>query len=93
VAGGRPLTSTQRVRLVLARAMVGRPRLLVLDECLEGLDNTSVEQLAPFLFATNNPWTLILVTWDPDLIQRCDQVLRLGDVHGIPAPSPKLPTA
>ncbi len=93
VAGGRPLTSTQRVRLVLARAIVGRPRLLVLDECLEGLDNASVEQLAPYLFAANNPWTLILVTRDPDLIQRCDQVLRLGDVHGIPAPSPKLPSA
>jgi ABC-type multidrug transport system fused ATPase/permease subunit len=93
VAGGRPLTSTQRVRLVLARAIVGRPRLLILDECLEGLDAISVAQLAPFLFATDNPWTLIVVTRDPDLIRRCDHILRLGDVHADAFPSIQPPSA
>ncbi|MFZ9854199.1 MAG: peptidase domain-containing ABC transporter [Limisphaerales bacterium] len=81
MASGRPLTSTQRVRLVLARAIVGRPRLLILDECLEGLDATSVAQLAPFLFSADNPWTLIMVTRDPDLIRRCNHILRLGDAE------------
>ena len=93
MAGGRPLTSTQRVRLVLARAIVGRPRLLLLDESLEGLDGASVEELAPFLFAAGNPWTLVVVTRDTDLIRRCDPVLRLGDVHAITATSTRPPSA
>lgn len=79
VAGGRPLTSTQRVRLVLARAIAGRPRLLILDECLEGLDAESVAQLAPSLFAADNPWTLVVVTRDPELIRSCSHILRLGE--------------
>lgn len=80
-AGGRPLSSTQRARLMLARAIVTRPRLLMLDELLEGLDVEAVTELESYLFDSENPWTLVLVTRDPDLIQRCDEVVRLGDCH------------
>jgi ABC-type multidrug transport system fused ATPase/permease subunit len=76
--GGRPLSSTQRIRLVLARAIIGRPRLLLLDELLEGLDLQTVAELEKYLFEPSNPWTLILVTRDPDLVKRCDEVVNLG---------------
>lgn len=79
--GGRPLSSTQRIRLVLARAIIGRPRLLLLDELLEGLDLQTVAELEKYLFAPENPWTLVLVTRDADLVKRCDTVLRLGECH------------
>jgi len=77
--GGAPLSSSQCTRLVLARAIVGSPRLLLLDECLEGLDLPSVAELRECLFAKDNPWTLVLVTRDPDLVHCCEQVLRLGE--------------
>jgi len=80
-AGGRPLSSTQRARLMLARAIVVRPRLLMLDELLEGLDLQAVTELESYLFDGENPWTLVLVTRDPDLVQRCDEVVRLGECH------------
>lgn len=80
--GGLPLSSTQRVRLILARALVGKPRLLLLDECLEGLDVEVLSELDPHLFAPENPWTLVLVTRDQALIRRCDQVLTLGGSKG-----------
>ena len=79
--GGRPLSSSQRTRLVLARAIAGRPRLLLLDETLEGLDVETVAELERYLFDQTNPWTLVLVTRDIALVQRCDQVLRLGECH------------
>ena len=79
--GGRPLSSSQRTRLVLARAIVGAPRLLLIDECLEGLDLQSVTELEHYLFEPDKPWTLVLVTRDPDLIRHCDQKLQLGDCH------------
>lgn len=79
--GGRPLSSTQRTRLVLARAIIGRPRLLLLDELLEGLDLETVTELETYLFRQDSPWTLVLVTRDPDLIQHCDEVVRLGECH------------
>ena len=79
--GGRPLSSTQRSRLVLARAVIGRPRLLLLDELLEGLDVATVLELEDFLFHPDAPWTLVLVTRDPDLVRHCDEVVRLGECH------------
>jgi putative ABC transport system ATP-binding protein len=79
--GGRPLSSSQRTRLVLARAIVGDPRLLLIDECLEGLDLESITALERYLFDRARPWTLVLVTRDPDLIRGCDHVLELGECH------------
>lgn len=92
--GGRPLSSTERMRLMLARAIIGKPRLLLLDECLEGLDLQVLAELEPCLFDRRNPWTLVLVTRDPELIRRCDQVLPLGECHpgrGPEAPQPTNP--
>jgi ABC-type bacteriocin/lantibiotic exporter with double-glycine peptidase domain len=76
--GGRPLSSSQRTRLVLARAIVGRPRLLLLDETLDGLDAQTLSELEADLFDRANPWTLVLVTRNPALAARCDVVIRLG---------------
>lgn len=77
--GGRPLSSSQRTRLVLARAIVGAPRLLLIDECFEGINLQSIPELERHLFAPGKPWTLVLVTRNPDLIRNCDDVLRLGE--------------
>jgi ABC-type bacteriocin/lantibiotic exporter with double-glycine peptidase domain len=79
--GGRPLSSTQRIRLVLARAIVDRPRLLLIDELLEGLDLQIMGELENFLFDRSHPWTLVLVTRDPVLLKHCDQVVPLGECH------------
>lgn len=77
-AGGRPLSSTQRTRLVLARAIVGKPRLLLLDKCLDGLELPVIRDLERLLFDKSQPWTLIVATLDPELMRRYDQILRLG---------------
>ena len=92
--GGRPLSSTERMRLMLARALIGKPRLLLLDECLEGLDLQVLAELETCLFDRRNPWTLVLVTRDPELIRRCDRVLTLGECHpgrGSEMPQPPTP--
>jgi ABC-type multidrug transport system fused ATPase/permease subunit len=81
--GGSPLSSTQRARLVLARAIVGKPRLLLLDETLDGMDPATLAALERCLFAAENPWTLVLATRDPDLVRRCDRVIRLGEPQPI----------
>jgi ABC-type multidrug transport system fused ATPase/permease subunit len=79
--GGRPLSSSQRMRLVLARAIVGNPRLLLLDESLEGLDLSTFKEIEKYLFDQPHSWTLLLITRDPELVKRCDQVIQLGECH------------
>lgn len=78
-SGGAPLSLGQARRLTLARAIAGRPRLLILDETLDGLDPATRQRAIASLFDRAAPWTLLLVTNDQDIAGRCGQTLRLGE--------------
>jgi ABC-type bacteriocin/lantibiotic exporter with double-glycine peptidase domain len=74
---GAPLSSGQAIRLCIARAMVGRPRLLILDGVLDLFALESAPDLLDTLFAPESPWTLLVATRDPEIISRCDRSLDL----------------
>lgn len=79
VSGGRGLPSTLRVRLLVARAIVGNPRLVLLDETLASVEPAARHELAAVLTDRTAPWTLVIVTHDPELFAACDRVLVLRD--------------
>jgi ABC-type bacteriocin/lantibiotic exporter with double-glycine peptidase domain len=75
--GGDPLSAGQKQALVIARAIAGRPRLLIIDEALDRVQDAAArEQLAGALFDSAAPWTLLLVTAREDLLARCGRVIR-----------------
>lgn len=77
---GRPLSYRQASRLMIARAIVGRPRLLVLDGALDQIDRQQErETLISLLFSPSAPWTLVCITERPDLLAHCNRVVVLGD--------------
>ena len=77
---GRPLSHRQACRLMIARAIAGRPRLIILDGALDQLDRREdQERLATAIFSLDAPWTLFCVTERPDLLARCTRVVRLQD--------------
>lgn len=76
--GGAPLSGSQRTLLALARAIVGRPRLLLLDETLEAMDEEFLPTIRNLLFDPRRPWTLVIVTHEPGVLQRCDRTINLG---------------
>lgn len=61
-ADGGALTDNQTRRLALARALAGRPRLLVLDGLLDTFDATLRRQVLARLAAPDAEWTLIVLT-------------------------------
>jgi putative ABC transport system ATP-binding protein len=79
VTTGAPLSHGQARRLLLARALVGRPRLLVLDESLDALDLDSRRKVLDALFAPDAPWTLVVVTHVQEVAARCDRAVALAD--------------
>lgn len=83
---GYPLSAGQALRLCLARAVAGGPRLLILDGTLDALDLSECPDLVPRLFARSAPWTLLVATADPDLIGRCDRLIRVGGRPAEPVP-------
>jgi ABC-type bacteriocin/lantibiotic exporter with double-glycine peptidase domain len=82
VTGGRPLSSRQCVRLMIARAIVTRPRLLLLDEVLDGLGDDDLTELAPQIFGSEHPWTLLVATREPAVMALCDKIVRLAPPPG-----------
>jgi ABC-type bacteriocin/lantibiotic exporter with double-glycine peptidase domain len=68
---GHPLSNSELTRLAIARAIVGKPRLLLIDGTLDGLDLSVCPELLDVLFGSGSPWTLILVTARDDIRSRC----------------------
>jgi ABC-type bacteriocin/lantibiotic exporter with double-glycine peptidase domain len=77
--GGRTLPATIALRILLARAIVARPRLLVLDEAFSTLSPDDRAALTTMLTDAGVPWTLVAVSHDDDFLAACDRVLILRD--------------
>jgi putative ABC transport system ATP-binding protein len=71
------LSKGQAYRLVLARAVAGKPRLLMLDETLDVLDMPTRRALTKRLFDRAAPWTVLITTGDPDVMRAADEVVVL----------------
>lgn len=77
---GLPLSQGQVIRLMLARAIASQPRLLILDEILDPIDDfAECARLVDRLFDRSNPWTLIVVSQREDVLNRCDARYVLRD--------------
>jgi heme ABC exporter ATP-binding subunit CcmA len=76
----RDLSQGQRQRLGIARALVGQPDLLLLDEPHAGLDRTGSELLDRLLEAMRGSATILLATHDHERGRRlCNTALTLVD--------------
>ncbi len=80
ITGGLPLSPSQTLRLMIARALLTRPRLLLLDGVLDRIEDLQIRgPLVETLFAPDAPWTLVVTTEREDIWQLCDRVFAIRD--------------
>ena len=74
-----PLDRSAARRLALARGLLARPRLLLIDRGLDGLGLEPGQRAAllDWIFDRAQPWTLIVASEDADLLARCDHRIEL----------------
>ena len=81
---GKRLPSDLVHRLVIARAIATRPRLLVLDGVLDVLTPESCAAVWKAVAAPDRPWSLVLTTTDRARLAWCDHAYFLD--HGLLSP-------
>ena len=75
-----PLPPEQVRRLLLARALAGRPRLLLIYDALDTIDPRVSDAVIAWVLRNDAPWTAVVATRNPSVIRRCDRVWRIN--HG-----------
>lgn len=76
----RDFSGGQRQRISLARAVVGKPEILLADEAVSALDATSRAQVLELLQRVTKGMTLVFVSHDMDVVKHlCPTVAVLQD--------------
>ncbi len=65
-------------KLLLVRALVNNPRLLLLEDPFSGLEETFKLQIQSLLLDRNNPATVVISTNDEQFAQQCDKIVRIN---------------
>ena len=66
-------------KIVLARAIVRKPKLLILKEPLDQLDEIEALEIMDFLVEKTNPWSVLIVSHDEKWLKRVDHIITLED--------------
>lgn len=79
--GGKNLSGGQRQRLTIARALVRKPEILILDDSASALDFATEAALRKALREMEGGPTVFIVSQRTSAIQHADQIIVLEDGH------------
>jgi ABC-type transport system involved in cytochrome bd biosynthesis fused ATPase/permease subunit len=78
-SGGYPLSYSQCVRLMLARALVAQPQVLLIDGTLDLLAPQERFSLWQHLIGDSSARTIIIATHDAQIMAACDRNIECAD--------------
>jgi len=90
---GARLSGGQRQRIAIARALVRRPALLVLDEATASLDPETEAALCDTFAKLRGRVTVLAISHQPAIVARADRIYRVADGRVGPASRDSLSAA
>lgn len=76
---GKSLSKSVAQKILLARSIVIRPKLLIIGNNLNNLSSLDKHGVIDFLCAKSSPWTLICSSNDAYVASRCNRVIYLEE--------------
>jgi ABC-type multidrug transport system fused ATPase/permease subunit len=73
-----PLSRTQAMALTIARALAGKPSVLLIDRMLDRLPPVDRDRVINGLLSARDE-SILLISADPELLSRMDRQIDLGD--------------
>ncbi|MBO4863536.1 MAG: peptidase domain-containing ABC transporter [Eubacterium sp.] len=75
--GGKNLSGGQRQRIAIARALISKKRIIILDEATSNLDDALAENINSIIKCLSHDITCIAITHRQDTINCCDRIIAL----------------
>ena len=79
VSGGKGLPHTMVQKLILARCLSKRPKLIVLNDFFTALTKSDKMKLLSCLIREDRTWTLIVISNDPLIMSACENIIVMED--------------
>ncbi len=88
-SGGKNLSRGQAQKLLLARAIVKRPQLLILDEAFTAIEERSKLDILDRIYSPELPWTIIDISHDAHSILRSNRIIVLSEGRIVESGTPQ----
>lgn len=74
---GKQTSFTVAKKIILARAIIKQPKLLILEDPLEHFEKEEAQELIKFLTDPKHDWTLIVVSFNTDWADQCTETITM----------------
>lgn len=74
---GKQMSYTLSKKIVLARAILKQPKVLILEDALDRFNLAETDAIIEYLTHQDRPWTLIVVGSSDAWLNKCDEVITL----------------
>lgn len=74
---GRQISSTIAKKLLLARAILKQPKMLLLEDPLEHFEDDETNRIISYLTDAKHPWAFVVVSFNDKWMSSCSKVITL----------------
>ena len=74
---GKQISYTLSKKIILARAIIKRPRVIILEDALDQFNIEETKKIIAYLTDPKQPWTLIVVSSNKEWETQCSEIITL----------------
>ena len=76
---GRQLSSSNAQKILLARSIINKPKILFLEDAFDKMDAKITQEVIDFITSSENKWTLIVSSKNTYWKQKCNRTITMSE--------------